>query len=86
MRLPYAGDIESLAVDLRRPGIVFGLGGWTRFGALYAFDPAAGRVRDTGLQPQGRFDNPLHLVATEVKVHGGRMARRSRCRSSIARG
>ena len=68
VRLPYAGDIESLAADVRRPGIVFDLGGWTRFGALFAFDPAAGRVRDTGLQPQGRFDNPGELVATEVKV------------------
>ncbi len=68
VRLPYAGDIESLAVDPRRPGIVFGLGGWTRFGAIYAYDPATGRVRDTALQPQGKFDNPVHLVATEVKV------------------
>jgi prolyl oligopeptidase len=68
IRLPFAGDIEDMAADPRRPGVAFAFGGWTRFGAVYAFDPASGRVRDTGLQPQGRFDNPPHLVATEVKV------------------
>jgi prolyl oligopeptidase len=68
--LPYAGDVESLATDARVPGVVFGLGGWTRFGSFYAFNPASGKVTDTGLQPQGRFDNPGTLVATEVKVAG----------------
>jgi prolyl oligopeptidase len=68
IELPYVGDIDSLAVDARVPGVVFGLGGWTRFGGIYAFNPVSGKVTDTGLQPQGRYDNPGTLVATEVKV------------------
>ncbi len=65
--LPFIGDIDSLVTDQRVPGVVFGLGGWTRFGGYYAFQPASGKVVDTGLQPQGKFDNPGTLVATEVK-------------------
>ncbi len=66
--LPYGGDIEELATDPRRPGAVFGFGGWTRFGGYYAYEPGSGKVVDTGLQPQGKYDNPPDLVSTEVKV------------------
>jgi len=45
-----------------------GLGSWTRFGGYYAYDPASGKVADTRLQPQGKYDNPANLVATEVKA------------------
>jgi prolyl oligopeptidase len=68
IELPFVGDIDSLAVDTRVPGVVFGLGGWTRFGSFYAFNPASGKVVDTGLQPQGKYDNPGTLVATEVRA------------------
>lgn len=66
--LPFPGDIESLAVDQRQPGVVFRLGGWTRFGGFYAFDPKTHQVASTGLQPQGKYDNPANLTATQVKV------------------
>ena len=66
--LPFTGDIGSLAVDPRVAGVVFGLGGWTRFGSFYAFNPESGKVADTGLQPQGKYDNPGTLVATEVRA------------------
>jgi prolyl oligopeptidase len=68
VKLPFAGDIDALAADPRQPGVVFNTGTWTRFGGYYAYDPAAGVVVDTRLQPQGRYDNPDDLVATEVKV------------------
>ena len=68
VRLPFAGDIDALAADPRQPGVVFNTGTWTRFGGYYAYDPAAGVIVDTRLQPQGRYDNPDDLVATEVKV------------------
>jgi prolyl oligopeptidase len=67
LALPFVGDIESLSVDPREPGVLFFLGGWTRFGQIYAYDPGHG-VTDTGLQPQGQYDNPAHLVASEVDV------------------
>ena len=74
--LPYVGDIDGLATDLRVPGVVFKLGGWTRFGGYYAYDSGSrGKVADTGLQPQGKYDNPANLVATEAqgKSHDGTM-------------
>jgi prolyl oligopeptidase len=61
-------DIDSLAADPRRPGVVFNASAWTRFGGYYEYAPKAGNVVDTKLQPQGRYDNPADLVATEVKV------------------
>lgn len=68
VKLPYAGEVDGLVADPRRRGAVFNLGGWTRFGGFYAYDPARGKVIDTGLQPQGKYDNPPDLVSTEVKV------------------
>ena len=66
--LPFPGDVESLAVDPRQPGVVFPMGGWTRFGGFYSYDPKSQKVADTGLQPQGKYDNPANLTATEVKI------------------
>jgi prolyl oligopeptidase len=68
VKLPYAGDVDGLTADPRRPGAVFNLGGWTRFGDYYAYEPGIKKVVDTRLQPQGKYDNPLNLVSTEVKV------------------
>ena len=66
--LPYAGDAGTLVADVRVPGTAFFLGTWTRFGGIFHFDPAAAKVADTGLQPQGPFDSPKDLVSTEVEV------------------
>ena len=66
--LPYAGDIETMSTDPRRRGIVFDLGGWTRAGAIYAYEPATRKLVDTKLQPQGPFDAPANLESKEVLV------------------
>jgi prolyl oligopeptidase len=66
--LPFLGDIDNLAADPRKPGVAFFLGGWTRFGQYYAYDPKAGSLRDTKLAPQGKYDRPDDLVATPVKA------------------
>ena len=68
IELPFPGDVDGLVTDPRQPGAVFSLGGWTRFGGYFAYDPKAGKVVDTGLQPQGKYDNPANLTSTEVKV------------------
>src|SRR5438552_7959459 len=68
VKLPFAGDVDGLTADPRRPGAVFNLGGWTRFGGYFAYEPAVNKVVDTLLQPQGKYDNPPNLVSTEVKV------------------
>jgi prolyl oligopeptidase len=68
VKLPYAGDVDGLTSDPRRPGAAFELGGWTRYGGYYAYEPATQEVVDTHLQPQSKYDNPPDLVSTEVKV------------------
>ena len=68
VKLPFDADIPSLAADVRVPGVIYEASAWTRFGGLYFYNPGTGKVTDTGLQPQGAYDNPADLVATEVKV------------------
>jgi prolyl oligopeptidase len=66
--LPFQGDIDALATDPRVPGVLFEGGSWVNFGGTYAYNPSSGKVTDTGLQPQGRYDNPADLASREVKV------------------
>jgi prolyl oligopeptidase len=68
IRLPYAGDIDALTADPRVPGVLFRMGGWTRFGSVFAYEPKSRRIVDTALQPQGPYDNPRDLVSEEVKA------------------
>jgi prolyl oligopeptidase len=68
VKLPYDGDIDAVASDPRVDGVLFSLGGWTHFGSVFAYEPKAQRVVDTGLQPQGPYDNPRDLVSEEVKA------------------
>jgi prolyl oligopeptidase len=68
IKLPFAGDIESLVTDPRLPGVTFSTSAWTRFGGYYAYDVATGGVTDTKLQPQGKYDNPAGLTSREVEV------------------
>ncbi len=66
--LPFDADIASLATDVRVPGVIYEASAWTRFGGFHSYDPLTRKVTDTRLQPQGPFDNPADVVATEVKV------------------
>ena len=66
VKLPFSGDMSSLAADPRLPGALFEAGSWTRSDAWYAYDPQRRTVKDTGLQPKGKYDAPTDLVATEV--------------------
>ena len=68
IKLPFPGDVDGLTTDPRRAGSVFNLGGWTRFGGYFAYDPKSKKVIDTGIEPQGKYDNPTNLTSTEVKV------------------
>ena len=57
-----------MSTDPRRRDIVFDFGGWTRSGAIYAYDPATHKLTDTKLQPQGPYDAPAELESREVLV------------------
>ena len=72
--LPVEGSFQlngdeggSGAADPRFPGLVLDLQGWNRARQIYLVG-ADGRVANSGLQPQGRFDAPADVVATEVQV------------------
>jgi prolyl oligopeptidase len=70
-----SGDEGALgAADPRFPGLVLELQGWNRARQIYLV-AADGSVRNSGLQPEGPFDAPDDVVATEVKVksHDGAM-------------
>jgi prolyl oligopeptidase len=41
---------------------------WTHGGKVYAYDPAAGTLTDTGLRPPGKFDKVEGYEAEEVQV------------------
>jgi prolyl oligopeptidase len=70
--LPVVGsfqlnDDNGSAADPRLPGLVVDLQGWTRARQVFQVG-ADGSVRNTGLQPQGPYDAPDDIVATEVRV------------------
>ncbi len=74
VKLPVEGsfrlnDDESLAsaADPRLSGLVLDLQSWNRARQIYLVG-ADGSVRNSGLQPQGPYDAPDDVVATEVKV------------------
>jgi prolyl oligopeptidase len=68
VRLPFVCDISHLMADEHSPGAAFFATAWTHVGGVFAYNPRLKRVVDTGLQPQGPFDNPKDLVAEEVAV------------------
>ena len=74
VKLPVDGSFQLVgdegaigAADPRFPGLVLELQGWNRARQIYLV-AADGSVRNSGLQPQGPFDAPADVVATEVKV------------------
>jgi prolyl oligopeptidase len=68
LKLPFVCDISRLMADEQAPGVAYFASAWSRAGGIFAYDPRLKRVLDTGLQPQGPFDNPKNLVAEEVMV------------------
>ena len=74
VKLPLDGSFQlngdeggNGAADPRLPGLVLTLEGWNRARQIYLVG-ADGQVRNSGLQPQGPFDAPEGIEATEVKV------------------
>jgi prolyl oligopeptidase len=89
LRVPYAESAQPrpLALSAEEPsgrvtaaradldGVFIGTNSWIRTGRLYQYDPKTQNLADTRLLPQGRFDAPESLAATEVMVpsHDGVM-------------
>ena len=85
--LPYKGDIDALAADVRVPGLLFSLGGWTHFGSVYAYEPRTHKVVDIGeewARVRGGLPLPLGGNAIRRGLGSETIARVSRvCRASI---
>jgi prolyl oligopeptidase len=70
-----AGDESGWsAADPRMDGVIINLQSWTRARQIYQV-AADGSITNTGLQPQGPYDAPTDITATEVMVksHDGAM-------------
>jgi prolyl oligopeptidase len=68
IQLPFEGSVGLSATDLRVPGTLIELTSWTRARKIYAYDPNHKNVKDTQLQPVGKFDAPADLESVEVKA------------------
>jgi prolyl oligopeptidase len=65
--LPFDGSI-SAETDPRLEGALIFASSWTRAFKVYSYDPAAKKVIDTGIQPEGPYDRPDNIESVEVKV------------------
>jgi len=66
--LPFDGSIGLYPSDVRAPGVVFELVGWTRARRFYEYDPKTKTVIDTKLRSSAPFDTPADMESEEVKV------------------
>jgi prolyl oligopeptidase len=66
--LPVQGSVFFGGSDLRMPGVLLYLTGWTQTYNIYAYQPDSDRVAQLGLQPFGPFDAPADLEEVEVKA------------------
>jgi prolyl oligopeptidase len=67
IRLPLDGTVGSLTTAFDDPGFLAKIESWTVSPLWYAYDPAAGAVSDTRLDPPSAVDYS-GVVAEEVKV------------------
>jgi prolyl oligopeptidase len=68
IQLPFDGDVQLSASDSRVPGILVVLTSWVKAARIYAYYPDTKQLKDTGLQPLGKFDDPSDVASDEVKV------------------
>ncbi len=74
LKLPISGTITGVDADLRRPGIIIGMAGWTTPRLIYAYSPDAHSFSDTGLQPPNPIDmSSIRAVEVEAKSVDGAM-------------
>jgi prolyl oligopeptidase len=74
IKLPVSGAFDISFSSPEQPGVMIDLQSWTQARQIYQVG-GEGTVMNTGLQPQGPFDAPKDVTATEVMVksHDGAM-------------
>ena len=75
VRMPFAGSVSLSGVHPRLKGVLLTLTSWTKAPLIFEYQPGSGALRDTKLQPLGRYDDPEDLETKEAKVksHDGVM-------------
>jgi prolyl oligopeptidase len=53
---PFEGNVSTLVADAGQPGALFTELGWLQSAKTLAYDPAQGRLEDTGLNPPSSID------------------------------
>ena len=71
--LPVSGSASLLDADVRLPGAVVSLAGWTRTAKPYHYDPVGKKLAALDFVRPGAFDSPQDIEAREVvvKSHDG---------------
>jgi prolyl oligopeptidase len=67
--LPFAGTDNGSWVTVLKPGLQMRLAGWTEAPQWYAYDPAADKLTDTGIEPRNPTDFS-GIAAVEVTAPG----------------
>jgi prolyl oligopeptidase len=65
LSLPIRGTVDSVATEVRRPGAIVVMEGWTTPRLAYAYSPKSRSFADTGLQPRSPVDMSS-ITAKEV--------------------
>ena len=65
--MPFNGSVSGVNADYRVAGFTCSLEGWTKPQAFLSYDPAAKRLRDSGLQPPHPA-NYSEIASTEVEA------------------
>ncbi|MFB3904228.1 MAG: prolyl oligopeptidase family serine peptidase [Acidobacteriota bacterium] len=68
IRVPFAGSVALSGAHPQIEGILLTLTSWTKAPRICEYQPGFDALRDTKLQPLGKYDDPADLVSNEVKV------------------
>jgi prolyl oligopeptidase len=67
--LPFAGSVNDFSTSVLNSGALMRLAGWTQAPQWYAFDPAAGTLTNTGIEPRNPTDFS-GITSVEVTAPG----------------
>jgi prolyl oligopeptidase len=65
--LPFDGAFDVENTDSRLPGALISMRSWVKGTRILSYDPKTNTVSNTGLRPEGPFDNLPDLTSVEVK-------------------
>jgi prolyl oligopeptidase len=67
--LPFEGNLGGPTTDPLENGALFNMQGWVQAPRIFSYDPATGKVEDTGFNPPSKIDTS-QLESKEVQAVG----------------